>query len=282
MKLIRLPGGEWSYDEGAPLGPEGGFGIVYAGEGGDVGPVAVKRLKVEAENAAHRELRIAADLVGKSLPHVIPVYDAGEDAESGSYFLVMARAEGSLQGEINNGRTFGDPEAADVLLEIAQGLSEVGQFVHRDLKPGNVLLHNGTWKVADFGIARFVEESTSLRTLKDCLSPPYAAPEQWRLDRATGATDVYALGCIGYALLTGQPPFSGPLQEDYSQQHQHEPPRSLDGHDDRLRSLLAMMLRKAPDARPGLDRVITLLSRTTAPDNSAGAFAAIAEAGARG
>lgn len=280
MEVIRLPHGEWSYDPGKPLGPEGGFGVVYAGEGKDIGAVAVKRLKLSAEDAAHREMRIGEELAGKSLAHVVPVYDAGEDTESGSYFLVMGKADRSLRDEIDTRGTLHDSEVVGILLEIAQGLSEVGQLVHRDLKPGNVLLHEGVWKVADFGIARFVEESTSARTLKGCLSPQYAAPEQWRLERASHATDVYALGCIGYALLTGRPPFGGPLMEDYSRQHQHDEPPSLDGHDGRLRSLLAMMLRKTPEGRPSVARVMTLLSQNAATGNRGGGFAALGEAGA--
>lgn len=280
MKIIRLPHGEWSYDPSQPLGPEGGFGTVYAGEGKETGPVAVKRLKLSAQDAAHREMRIGAELVGRSFAHVVPVYDAGEDAESGSYFLVMARADQSLQDEIVDRGRFEDSEAIAVLRQIAEGLSEVGQLVHRDLKPGNVLLHAGNWKVADFGIARFVEDVTSARTLKACLSPQYAAPEQWRLERASHGTDVYALGCIGYALLTGAPPFPGPLMEDYSHQHQHDEPTVLDGHDGRLRSLLAMMLRKTSQARPGIPRVITLLTQGTGPADRAGGFAALGEAGA--
>jgi len=74
-----------------------------------------------------------------------------------------------------------------------------------DLKPDNILYHDGKWKIADFGIARFVEEATASNTLKEFLSPWYAAPEQWRLERATHGTDVYALGCIAFCLLTGKP-----------------------------------------------------------------------------
>jgi eukaryotic-like serine/threonine-protein kinase len=280
VTVIKLPRGQWSYDENAPLGPAGGFGIVFAGEGRDIGPVAVKRLKVSADDAAHRELRIANELAGNVHAHIIPMYDAGEDADSGAYFVVMARAERSLLDELKTRKMFDDKSAMGILLQIGQGLAEVGQLVHRDLKPGNVLYHGGVWKVADFGIARFVEESTSPNTLKDCLSRQYAAPEQFRLERASGATDVYALGCIGYALLTGKPPFPGPLLEDYSRQHQHDEPPSLDGHDGRLRSILSMMLRKTADARPSVARVIAQLSRAVAESPPSGGLAALAEAGA--
>jgi serine/threonine protein kinase len=172
----------------------------------------------------------------------------------------MPLAQGSLQDSLDSGTKFSDAQAADVLLQIASGLAEVDDIAHRDLKPANILCHEGIWKIADFGIARFVEENTSLATLKECLSPPYAAPEQWQLERATPATDIYALGCIGHALLTGRPPFQGPSVEDYRQQHLFSAPPTLNQTAPRLRSLLSMMLRKVPESRPSPARVRTILS----------------------
>jgi len=275
--IIRLPGGAWSYDQDKQLGPRGGFGTVFEGESDDGRAVAVKRLHVDAEHAAHRELRIAAELKGKSHKHVIPVYDSGIDAESDSYFVVMARAERSLQEELRQRGTFTDADAIEVLLQIARGLNEVGQLVHRDLKPGNVLLHDGAWKIADFGIARFVEDATSINTLNECLSPPYAAPEQWRREPVGQFTDLYALGCIGHALLTGKPPFAGP---DFSKQHQHAEPPSLDGHQAALRSLLSFLLRKSPGARVDLPRVIAILTAPATSSSSRPGFTALSEVGA--
>ncbi len=172
MIRIRLPAGEWEYDADSPLGSPGGFGTVFAGTGEKHGPVAVKRLHVDVNQAAHRELRIANELMGRPLKHVIPVLDAGKDAESGFYFVVMLRAEESLQQEIDARGAVADGEAIRILHDVAAALAEVTEIVHRDLKPANVLYHEKLWKVADFGIARFVEESTSLETLKGCLSPP--------------------------------------------------------------------------------------------------------------
>ena len=280
MIRIRLPRGEWEYDPDSPLGPAGGFGEVFAGRGKGCLPVAVKKLHLAANAASHRELRIADELVGRSLEHVVPVLDSGEDAETRSVFIAMALAERSLQQEIERAGVYSAAEAVKILLDIAQGLAEVPEIVHRDLKPANVLYHEGRWKVADFGIARFVEASTSLETLKGCLTPPYAAPEQFRLEHATSATDIYALGCVAYALLTGRPPFQGP---NYRDQHLHEDPPVYKEGNPRLRTLLAMMLRKTAEARPSLDRVIRLLGDIAAAQESrtpqAGGFSALAQAG---
>ncbi len=284
MERIRLERGEWNYDPDQPLGPEGGFGAVFAGSGQGQDSVAVKRLNITAQDAAHRELRMAEELAGRELPHVIPILDAGLDAVSGRYFVVMARAQKTLQEELCSGKVWEDLDAAKILLQIAEGLSEVHDIVHRDLKPGNILYHQGKWKIADFGIARFVEESTSTRTLKGCLSPPYAAPEQWRFEHSTKATDVYALGCIGYAVLTGSPPFSGPTSEEFRDQHLSAAPPALEGHNRTLRSPLMMMLQKPPHSRPGLGRVKELLRKAVAPSEErslGGGLAALAQAGAQ-
>ena len=277
MKKIKLPKGEWLYDPNKPLGPEGGFGIVFEGQSPRGEALAVKRLKIEANETAHRELKIAQEFSRQDFKHIIPCFDAGQDAESDHYFVVMAKAERSLQDEINSGKKFNDEEAARILLQIVDGLLEIPEIVHRDLKPGNVLFHSGQWKMADFGIARFVEESTSLRTLKGCLSPPYAAPEQWRFETSSQATDAYALGCIGYCVLTGTPPFTGPQTEDYQRQHLSDDPPKLDDHAPFLRSLISMLLRKSPEARPPHKRIRKLLTEgLQAPKESRKEFEALA------
>jgi serine/threonine protein kinase len=259
MQKIKLELSEWEYDPGEQLGPDGGFGVVFAGRGAQYGPVAVKRLNIGAREAAHRELKIAKELAGREFTNVLPVYDSGQDANSDSYFVVMALAQKSLQDELDAGTRLDDLQAAIIMTDIAKGIAEVSDMVHRDLKPGNVLYHDGKWKVADFGIARFVEDSTSLQTVRACLTPQYAAPEQWRLERPTTAVDIYALGCIGYSLLTGRPPFQGPSQGELKQQHLFEAPPSLEGHCAQLTSLLSMMLRKAQETRPRIDRVLDIL-----------------------
>ncbi len=154
---IRLPRGEWDYDPSQPLGQPGGFGAVFVGKSAAGDDVAVKRLHLDATQAGHRELRMADELIGRQFAHVVPILDAGQDADSESYFVVMAKAGGSLQEEIDKGGNLNDRDAALVLTDIARGLSEVPNIVHRDLKPANILRYQQRWAIADFGIARFVE-----------------------------------------------------------------------------------------------------------------------------
>ena len=260
--LIRLNTGEWEFDEEEPLGPPGGFGEVFRGAG-DVGAVAVKRLKISADQAAHRELRIGEHLIGKDFEHVVPILDAGQDAESDRYFLVMPICDQSLQDAINDAPGQMEvSEAVGVASAILTGLEEVNDIVHRDLKPSNVLLHDGKWKIADFGIAKFLEDSTSLQTLRDCLTPAYAAPEQWRGKRPTGATDIYALGCIIYAIVTGHPPFKGSV-DDLREAHLDKLPERVAGVPQQLSALVANMLRKRQALRPTRPRCARLLLDAT-------------------
>lgn len=267
MIHIRLAGSAWSYDPGAPLGVPGGFGAVFRGVAVDGSAVAVKRLHVNAAQAAHRELTVARDLAQRVLQHVLPVLDAGQDSESDGYFIVMPVADGNLEDYLRDKGPLAEVEARDTLLQILTGLEEANHLVHRDLKPANILHHEGRWKIADFGIARFVEDSTSAQTVKECLSPEYAAPEQWLYEHATAATDVYAVGCIAYAILGGTPPFTGSIPE-LQEKHLHVAPPDLPGAGPQLRAVVAMMLRKVAAARPSRNRVRAILesmSPATAP-----------------
>ncbi|MBX3489356.1 serine/threonine-protein kinase [Parvibaculum sp.] len=253
MQTIKLLGGEWTFDESKPLGPPGGFGQVFLGSGPD-GPVAVKRLLIRAAKAAHRELSIGRKLMSRELHYVVPVLDAGQDAESDRYFLIMPVCDCSLQEKIDElDGTFDVDLFQTSIRAILGGLEEVSDITHRDLKPSNVLLHDGTWKIADFGIAKFVEDSTSIETLKEALTPAYAAPEQWEGRKVSSATDIYALGCIATALATGNPPFLGSVT-DVRDMHLHTAPPEIAVLPARIAAFVTQMLRKQAAARPTLSR----------------------------
>ena len=278
MKTIVLPNGVWQYDTNKRLGPRGGFGIVFAGYSEKMCEVAVKEITQEA----HREIHIADELINKEFHFVIPIFDAGQDAKSKKNYLVMAKAQKSLQDEIRTSQKFNEKDAISILIQIVSGLLEVPTLVHRDLKPGNVLYHSGVWKIADFGIAKFIEETTSLQTLRECLTPSYAAPEQWNLIHPTNAVDVYALGCIAFTLLVGTPPFVGTQVELKEQHLHHQPPISkISNH--HLQTLIGMMLRKTPETRPSLERVKTQLEQILKSGGNItnGSLQALSEAAAK-
>src|SRR5208283_6247621 len=102
LRIIKLKNGQWRYDPATPLGAKGGFGQVFLGYKEDGSEVAVKRLHISSDEAGNRELAIADDLMKVDHEHIIPVYDSGIDAESNQYFVVMARAERSLQEHFQN------------------------------------------------------------------------------------------------------------------------------------------------------------------------------------
>ena len=139
------------------------------------------------------------------------------------------------------------------------------KVVHRDLKPENILLWEGQWCLADFGIARYAEATTSTETWKFAKTWMYAAPEQWRGERATGATDVYATGIIAYELLTGEYPFKGPEEHNYREQHLQQEPTPVQNCPSLLATLITECLFKAPEARPVAQNILDRLKRISQP-----------------
>lgn len=260
-RTIHLPRGTWVL-EPTPLG-RGGFGAVFPGKGEDGREVAVKQLDPLAKLPIDRELQVTEGLVGRNCAHVIPILDVGRDA-TGDVFIVMARATESLDVFLTKRGARPEGEAIDVLRQIVAGIEEIGDVVHRDLKPANVLLHEGRWKVADFGLVRLADAATSTHTVKLAFTPQYAAPEQWHGERATHATDVYSLGCIAYTLLTGAPPFPGPAVDDLRAQHRGQAPAPLPVSPP-LQHLLLRCLQKPPDSRPSLVEVREGLERAANP-----------------
>ncbi len=133
--------------------------------------------------------------------------------------------------------------------------------MHRDVKPQNVLLLEGRWCLADFGIARYAEASTAPDTRKFAMSMPYAAPERWRGERATAAADVYSLGVIAHEVIVGALPFPGPSEHDFREQHLHAEPPPLPGATTRLASLVEECLFKAPQSRPTPTNLLVRLAK---------------------
>ncbi|OKI61639.1 serine/threonine-protein kinase [Streptomyces sp. MJM1172] len=250
---------------------EGGFGAVFEARSADGRLAAVKL--VEKRPGADREL-LFTKLEGAR--NVVPVIDSGE--HENYWVLVMPRADTSLRAYLEQAGRLALEEAVGILSDIAETLTDLeGRVVHRDLKPENVLFLNGRWCLADFGIARYAEATTALHTYKGGGSLPYMAPESWKYQRATGATDIYALGVIAYELLEGTRPFNGPHEHNYQEQHLHGTPPPLTTAPALLASLVTECLFRAPQTRPTAGNVLERLSRIPATTLTGG-LAALAEA----
>jgi len=242
----------------------GGFGQVYTVTSNDT--EAVAKL-VPKEPGADREL-LFVDLAG--VRNVVPIIENGETEDH--WVLIMPRAQKSLRQHLTETTgSLGVSEAVGVLIDIATALSDLeGRVVHRDLKPENILLLGGRWCLADFGISRYAEATTAPDTRKYALTAPYAAPERWRTERATSATDVYAVGVMAFELLSGDRPFHGPRAEDYREQHLHSAPPQLEQVPASLASLVEECLYKPQQARPTPGNLLARLERVTRSAPSSG------------
>lgn len=241
----------------------GGFGRVHEAKGED-GTVAVLKLIPKAPGA-DREL-----LFGSlpNHPNIIPIIDSGEWNDF--YALVMPRAEKSLRQHLHDsGGSLELTKVIAVLTDIAEALASLeAGVVHRDLKPENVLLYEGRWYLADFGIARYADATTAPDTHKFSMTPAYAAPEQWRGEHATNATDIYAFGVVAFELTQGTLPFTGPR---FREQHLDSPPPSLTGCPPSFASLVTECLYKAAAARPTAANILARLRDSDRPLSEAAA-----------
>lgn len=249
------------------LGPEldsGGFAKVYVAHAPD-GQEAVLKL-IPKVPGADREL-LFEDLAG--VPNVVPILDRGSWRDY--LVLVMPRAERSLRAYLNSrGGKLPVDDAVKVLLDVAEALVAIyGRVVHRDIKPENILLLKGAWCLSDFGIARYAETTTEPDTRKYAMTPPYAAPEQWRSERATSATDVYATGIVAYEMMAGKRPFAGPEAHDYRHQHLQESPSPVSDIPTSLQNLIGECLYKAPAARPQPENLLARLQGILRPPSRA-------------
>jgi TolB-like protein/predicted Ser/Thr protein kinase/Flp pilus assembly protein TadD len=162
----------------------------------------IKRFRLEAEAAA-------------SLDHpcIVPIYEVGE--RDGQCYFSMKFVEGGQLDEVVRDAPMSIRQAVELIAKVARTVHYAHEhgILHRDIKPGNILLDaNGEPHLTDFGLARLVEsESTVTRTLEVLGTPSYMAPEQAVGNNAgpTSATDVYGLGAVLYQLLTSHPPFAG-------------------------------------------------------------------------
>ena len=258
--FVGESGQQWEYDPSARIGDDSGVGQVYRGIDSSNQPVAVKRVGVRQGTDGElrrreREVEIAEALRSFSAEHLLPMLDV---ARVGSdLFLVMPMAARSLAAALVSG-DLDEQSRLSAFVDIARGLMELAaaSVLHRDLKPANVLELNGRWQLADFGIARDLLEDTGTYTFLGAGTMPYMAPELWQGQPATVKSDLYALGVIGFEVLTCSRPFNGPGEAEFRQQHQHQPAPEPAGVPAAIARLLLRMLAKNPAERPADARVV--------------------------
>jgi serine/threonine protein kinase len=241
---------------------EGGMGVVYLAQ--DVAlrrNVAVKLLPsrlLDDARARARFQREIANAVSIEHPHIVPVYDAGYDGER--FYIVMRYVEGpDLARLLKDGGPMREERAMRLVGQIASALYAVhrGGFVHRDVKPHNVLV----WApgepdehamLTDFGIAKALDDTGSITGLGPLGTPPYMAPEVWEGQAARPPSDQYSLACMAFELICGRKPFEADAF-DVREQHLEQQPPALQalapGSSRALSDAIARALAKSPGER---------------------------------
>lgn len=235
----------------------GGMGEVWKAQDQVLGRVvAIKILKEEYTGDPGFLKRFRAEARHTALLNhngVASVFDYGE--EEGSAYLVMELVPGRpLSAIIERERVLNPDRMLSIIAQTARALAAAHELglVHRDVKPGNILIMpDGRVKITDFGIARLADQVPLTATGQVMGTAQYLSPEQATGQQATGSSDVYSLGVIGYECLAGRRPFSGESQIAIAlAQVNDTPPPLPDTIDPNIRALLMSMLAKDPADRP--------------------------------
>ncbi len=240
----------------------GGMAVVFLADDARHGrQVAVKVVRPDVLSALgperfEREIAFAARL---SHPHILPLFDSG--LADGLVFFVMPFVDGeSLAERLARERPLPLEDAVKIARDVAAALAyaHAQGVIHRDIKPENILLEGGEARVADFGVARAMAGvSAEVITTSGLVvgTPSYMSPEQATGERNLDArSDLYALGCVLYEMLTGEPPFSGVTAQAVMARQAFDTPTPVSvlrpGVPAPLGELVHRMLRKLPADRP--------------------------------
>ncbi len=175
------------------------------------------------------EIRTTANL---QHPHILPLHDSGQVDNTVYYVMPFVEGE-SLRDRLTREKQLPVDDAVRLAGQVASALDYAHRHgvIHRDIKPENILLHDGSALVADFGIALAASSTGGTRMTETGMSlgtPHYMSPEQAMGEREiTARSDVYALGCVAYEMLTGEPPFTGPTAQAIVARVMTEEPRPL-------------------------------------------------------
>ncbi|HDR14331.1 MAG TPA: serine/threonine protein kinase, partial [Desulfobacteraceae bacterium] len=263
MDLPEIPGYRVEKDLG-----EGGMARVYlAREEKLERLVALKVLALLTDQGRElgqrfmREARTAARL---SHSHIVSIHDVGELDNRVFYMAMEFLGGGNLAEKIRHG-SLRCERALEIFVAIASALDYAhGKgFIHRDVKPDNILFReDGTPVLCDFGIARAVGSATRLtKTGMSVGTPHYMSPEQARGKQLDGRSDIYSLGVVLYEMLTGKVPFEAEDSVAVAIAHVQDPVPRLPEHLAKYQPLLDKLLAKDPDDRPQTGREAAALAR---------------------
>jgi len=249
----------------------GGMGVVYRATKTDTGnTVALKVLSREfALDPAYvrRFKRETEALARLDHPNIVRIHHVGEDR--GVHYYAMDFVEGrSLGAMLNAGERFGIERALDIAVDVASALGHAHRagIVHRDIKPGNILLaRDGRPRLTDFGIARLTYATRMTQTGDIVGTPEYMSPEQAKGAAVEAPSDVYSLGVVMYELLAGRVPFEGATALEIIKKHQYQEAENIKDFNraihDGLARIVMRMLAKEPNERyKSAEQVATALS----------------------
>jgi len=259
---------------------KGAFGEVYRVVGNKSGTVAaVKLIPVsslatkDSRVALMNEIRAARQVVHPNVVQVLYVSDSAASPVGPYVFmeyvsggtlaaLLRAQAQSSVQIPLNR--------AVEMMIDIAQGARAINEkVIHRDIKPDNVLVEENTLKISDFGISKFVDESTRLQTFKGGQHIAYMAPEGWQNQPNTFKLDVYSVGLVFYQILTLQHPLIGKVNDpssflDWQEAHLYTPCDDVRSMRNEVPVAIAQLLTrtvsKRPNERPQWAEVLKIIS----------------------
>ncbi|MEV0400410.1 protein kinase [Actinoallomurus sp. NPDC050550] len=246
----------------------GGMGQVFLGVSPGGRKVAVKVIRAEHASSPQFRARFAREVQAAKRVggfHTAPVVDADPDAESP--WLVTAFIPGRSLHQVVTEQGPLEPGAVRGLgAGLAEGLAAIHAcgVVHRDLKPGNVIMAEDGPRIIDFGIARPADASSLTSTGVVIGTFAYMSPEQVHGERAGPASDVFSLGCLLIFAATGQGPFDAATIPAIVHRIINEKPR-LDGITGDLRELVGACLAKTPTDRPGVEEILSRLATGASP-----------------
>jgi formylglycine-generating enzyme required for sulfatase activity/dienelactone hydrolase/predicted Ser/Thr protein kinase len=198
------------------------MGVVYQATDTRLGrPVALKMLQVDAADEAQRRRFVQEARAASALnhPHIVTIYEIGEDADAGTTFIAMELVDGLPLDKALAQGALPVPTALDYATQIASALeaAHASGIIHRDIKPANIVItKDGRAKVLDFGLAKLVERPSDEATMSGMTRPgiivgtaAYMSPEQAQGHTVDARSDIFSFGAVLYEMLAGRRPFSG-------------------------------------------------------------------------